>query len=162
MARRIRRSSMERLKLYDLDNLKFSSSNRELPPPLPPPRKCRRHPLDASQTFEHYHFLCNMKRHSTDPIYAATPMFTIIPQSTRVKHPRRLLGSRLPSYIIKPISTTSTSPEQENAEINNDTKEEESSDDDDYQQNRNDDNSNKRDNDDDNRNSSSSSDNDEG
>ncbi|CAF1590591.1 unnamed protein product [Rotaria sp. Silwood1] len=165
---RIRRRSMEHLELYDLDKLILLSSNHQLPPPppppLPPPRKYRRR-LPASQAFERYSFLCDRQRHNTDPIYAATPMFTTISQSTSVKGPRRLLGTRLPSNIIKSVSSTSSKPlKSENTEENGDTKKEESSDDDDNRPNAIDDNSNKSDNDNDNdndgRNSSRSSDDD--
>ncbi|CAF2722040.1 unnamed protein product [Rotaria sp. Silwood2] len=160
MAHRIRRGSMEHLELYDLDKFTLLSSNRQLRPPLPPPRKyrCR---LPAKQTFERYRFLCDTKRLATDPIYAATPMFTIIPQSTPVKHPRRLLGARVPSDIIKPRSTTSSeSSESQGAERNNNTKEEESNDDDDDHQNAINDNSKKNDNDNDSESSSGSRDDD--
>ncbi|CAM2723808.1 unnamed protein product [Rotaria socialis] len=118
MMHRTCRRSMEKLNIYDSNTSPSISSKPQLPPPLPPPRKNRRH-LYNGETFERYHFLCNMKRHRTDPIYAATPMFSTIPQSTPVKHTRTLLGAYIPSYIIKPLPIQSpmstTSPELSNA-----------------------------------------------
>lgn len=129
MAGRIRRNSMENLQIYDLDNLIF---NRQLPPPLPPPRQ-HRNRLPAAFAFERYQFLCDRNRHKTDPIYAATPMFATILQSTCTKHRRQLLGTRIPTDIIKSIPHTSPeSTEPESARIHND-KEDESSDENDNQ-----------------------------
>jgi hypothetical protein len=99
MTRLIRRRSMERLELYDLD--KFTR-NYQTPPPLPPPRKYRRRP-SVSATLERYQFLCNMTRSKTDPIYAATPMFTTIPQTSKGKHHRKILGSYVRLENVKPV-----------------------------------------------------------
>lgn len=113
MAHRIRRNSMEHLRLYDLDKLTLNS---QLPPPLPRPLEHR------PDTFQRYHFLCDIARHKTDPVYAATPMFRTIPNSHLVKHRRQLFGTRLPKKIVTPISTPSTksdeplSPGQDNEE----------------------------------------------
>jgi hypothetical protein len=97
---------MENLELYDLDKLTILTSDRQLPPPLPSPRKHRR-PLPPDYAFERYKFLCDMERHQTDPVYAATPMFTTIPQSKDLKYHRKILGSHVPSKIIQPISPKS-------------------------------------------------------
>jgi hypothetical protein len=118
---------MELLELYDLDKL---IPNRQLPPPLPPPRQHRQH-LPPAFASERYQFLCDMKRHKTDPVYAATPMFTTIPQSKHVQHQRRLLGSHVPATIIKSVSPAfPNSPEPDSAEPDNATDKEEDSDDD--------------------------------
>jgi len=149
MAERIRRDSMEHLELYDLDQITILKSNKQIPPPLPPPRE-QQHHLPPNFAFERYQFLCDMTRNKEDPVYAATPMFKTIPHSTPVKHCRQLLGSRIPSKIVTPISITSPmsptslkSPEPESARIDNDTKEEqeeESSDEDEDENSDNDDN----------------------
>ena len=125
MARRIRRNSMEHLQLYDLDEITRVPTPYQLPPPLPPPRKLR-HYGTTKPTFERYRFLCDAERHKTDPIYAATPMFTTIPQSSKHVHQRRqLLGSRIPSDIIKPVSSsTPKSTEPQTAETEDDKEEE--------------------------------------
>jgi len=135
MAHPIRRKSMEHLEVYDLDKLTL---NRSLPPPLPPPRK-HRNPLPADFAFKRYQFLCDKKRHETDPVYAATPMFATIPQSDRIKRRRQLFGSRIPTEIIKSIPhTSSESTEPESARTDNDKAKEESSDEDDNQESDND------------------------
>ncbi len=135
MAHQIRRDSMKHLQLYDLDKLTLI-----LPPPLPTTPK---HQYQRS-TFERYQFLCDMKRCKTDPVYAATPMFTTIPQSKHIiKHPRQILGAYVPRGIIKPLSTTSPkSPEPESTRTDDDEKEEHKSsdEDDDDDQNLDDDN----------------------
>jgi hypothetical protein len=146
MARLIRRPSMEHLKLYDLDILTINSS---LPPPLPPPRKHQHH-RPSNSTSERYQFLCNIERNKTDPIYAATPMFRIIPKSSHVKHHRQLLGSYVPPRIIKPLAPTSlTSPEPKTPNIDNEAEEEEE------QENSDEDDDRSTDNDDDDDDSSS-------
>ncbi|CAF1364677.1 unnamed protein product [Adineta steineri] len=135
MARLIRRQSMERLELYDLDKLlAIPSINFDLspPPPIPPPRKS--HPRRASMnpTFERYQFLCNMTRNKTDPIYAATPMFTTIPQLYQEKTHRQLLGSYVRLENVKPLSPKIiVSPEPKSAEILEEEKENEGNRDDD-------------------------------
>jgi len=113
MARRIRRHSMERLELYDLDKLiTIPTINYQLPPPLPPPRKYQQRRPSMNPTFERYKFLCNMTRSETDPIYAATPMFTTIPQLSQVKSHRQLLGSYVRLENVTPLSCApSKSPE---------------------------------------------------
>jgi hypothetical protein len=113
MARLIRRHSMERLELYDLDKL------IQLQPSLLPPT-CKRQDRRPSinPTFERYQFLCNMTRSKTDPIYAATPMFTTIPQSLEEKTHRQLLGSQVPLQNVKPI-TEDTEEEKENDDHKN-------------------------------------------
>lgn len=137
MAHRIRRTSMEHLELYDLDKLTIL-----LPPPVPTTCKHRY----QRSTFERYQFLCDMKRHKTDPVYAATPMFTIIPQSKHIKHPRQILGAYVPPGIIKPLSTTSPkSPEPESDRIDNDAEEEHESSDEDDDRNLDDDDKDERD-----------------
>jgi hypothetical protein len=140
MAQKIRRNSMEHLQLYDLDKLTILTSNHQLPPPLPPPRKCQSHP-PSDIAFERYQFLCDMTRHKTDPIYAKTPMFRTIPQSKPVEYHRRVLGTRFPPHIITPILTTSlNSEEPESAETDNEEEEEqENADEDDKQDSDNDD-----------------------
>jgi hypothetical protein len=140
MAQKIRRNSMEHLQLYDLDKLTILTSNHQLPPPLPPPRKCQSH-LPSDIAFERYQFLCDMTRHKTDPIYAKTPMFRTIPQSKPVEYHRRVLGTRFPPHIITPILTTSpNSEEPESAETDNEEEEEqENADEDDKQDSDNDD-----------------------
>lgn len=122
MAERIRRNSMENLRLYDLDKI---TPNYQLPPPLPPPRHHRPH-IPLNHAFERYKFLCDMNRLQTDPIYAATPMFKTIPVSKHVKHRRQLLGTRIPATIVTPVSTPSTkSDEPESAKTDHDNAEEE-------------------------------------
>jgi hypothetical protein len=116
MAHLIRRRSMERLELYDLDKL---STNYQLPPPLPPPRIPHYHRrLSMNPTLERYQFLCNMTRNKTDPIYAATPMFTTIPQTSKEKFHRQLLGSYIRLENVKPLTPTiPKSPEPKQIEI---------------------------------------------
>jgi hypothetical protein len=123
MAHQIRRYSMEHLELYDLD---------KLTPPIPPPRKSRCR-LRTRSDFDRYEFLCDMNRLKTDPVYAATPMFRTIPQSSQIKHSRQLLGSYLPAEIIKPVLRTST--ESESVTTNNDTEEEKEKSDEDADEN---------------------------
>lgn len=117
MAHLIRRRSMERLELYDLD--KFSTNYQLSPPPLPPPRiphNHRRPSMDPS--WERYQFLCNMARSKTDPIYAATPMFTTIPSTSKEKPHRQLLGSYIRLENVKPLpDDISKSPEPKKIEI---------------------------------------------
>lgn len=133
MAHQIRRYSMEHLELYDLDKLTILSlANKQLTPPIPPPRKSRRR-LPTSSNFERYQFLCDMNRQKTDPVYAATPMFRTIPQSSHIEHPRQLLGCYLPAEIIKPVLRTST--ESESVTTNNDTEEEKEKSDEDADEN---------------------------
>ena len=109
MARLIRRRSMERLELYDLDKfISVASADQQLPPPLPPARAHWRRP-SANATLERYQFLCNTTRTKTDPIYAATPMFTTIPQSPgKAPVSRQLLGSYMRAENIHPIVVKST------------------------------------------------------
>lgn len=102
MARLIRRYSMERLELYDLDKL------ITIPPPIPPARKCHERRPSMNPTYERYKFLCNMTRSKTDPIYAATPMFTTIPQSSQENTSRQLLGSYIRLENVKPLSLVSS------------------------------------------------------
>jgi hypothetical protein len=104
---------MERLELYDLDKLiTIPTINYQLPPPLPPPRKYQQRRPSMNPTFERYKFLCNMTRSETDPIYAATPMFTTIPQLSQVKSHRQLLGSYVRLENVTPLSCApSKSPE---------------------------------------------------
>ncbi len=121
MDRLIRRHSMERLELYDLDKL---TNNHQLPPPLPPPRKPLIRRPSMNPSFERYQFLCNMTRSKTDPIYAATPMFTTIPQSSQEKSHRQLIGSYIRLENVTPIlPTIPTSPEPKKSEIIEDKKE---------------------------------------
>mgnify|MGYP001048331833 FL=1 len=96
MARLIRRRSMERLELYDLDKFNSSSSTLTSPRKNPGYRRSSMNP-----SIERYQFLCNMSRYRTDPIYAATPMFTTIPYSTRDKSQRQLLGVYIPEDNVK-------------------------------------------------------------
>ncbi|UJR14634.1 hypothetical protein I4U23_001628 [Adineta vaga] len=120
MAYRIRRESMEHLDLYDLDKINniMSFRNRRLPPPIPAPRKHRRQ-LPTNVTFERYHFLCNMNRHKTDPIYAAVPMFKTLPPSIYIKPRRQLLGTYFPTNIIRPLKNKANkSTESENVDEN--------------------------------------------
>lgn len=143
MAHQRRRDSMEKLELFDLDALK---SNQQLCPPLPLPRTHRRY-LGKDVTFKRYQFLCDMKRNKNDPIYAATRFFSTIPQSTPVQNTRRLLGSHLPLYIIKPLPSKSPmSPNPDSADILSDKK---TTDTDDDEQNIIDDGSDKDDDDND-------------
>ena len=121
MANRIRRNSMEHLQIYDLDKFIFDQTS---PPPLPPPRQ-HRNRLPPDYALERYHFLCDRNRHQTDPIYAATPMFTTIPQKKQPTYHRQLLGSRIPLDLIKPklvppTSPESAEPESARTEINDD------------------------------------------
>ena len=108
MARLIRRHSMERLELYDLDTfIPVPCVDRQLPPPLPPARAHWRRP-SANATLERYQFLCNTTRTKTDPIYAATPMFTTIPPSPGTGLvSRQLLGSHVRADNIHPIAVKS-------------------------------------------------------
>ena len=109
MTRLIRRHSMERLELLDLDQY---GGNYQLPPPLPPPRKSHLRRPSMNPTVERYQFLCNTTRSRTDPIYAATPMFTTIPQSSQKKFPRQLLGAYVRPENVKPVAAeTPKSPE---------------------------------------------------
>lgn len=128
MARRIRRKSMERLELYDLDHLYeiISPAHHRGPPPVPPPRQRRCRLSDPQANFERYQFLCDMKRHKTDPIYAATPMFSTIPQQTQRSSPRRLLGSYIRPEIITPLkkTTASESSDSEDGEASDKDEEE--------------------------------------
>lgn len=101
MARLIRRRSMERLELYDLDQ--FVRNNQQRPPPLPPPRNSLQRRASMNPSSERYQFLCNMTRYRTDPIYAATPMFTTIPHSSYQDSHRHILGSYIRSENVKPI-----------------------------------------------------------
>ena len=122
MARLIRRHSMERLELYDLDNF---GNNQQLPPPLPPPRKTVIRRPSMNPSLERYQFLCNMSRTKTDPIYAATPMFTTIPQTSQERSHRQLLGSFIRSENVKPVSTmTPLSPPPKTPNTIEDTQEE--------------------------------------
>ena len=107
MARLIRRNSMERLELYDLDKL---IPNYQLQPSLPPTHKRQDRRPSINPTFERYQFLCNMTRSKTDPIYAATPMFTTIPQSIEEKTHRQLLGSLIRLENVKPLTSTTSEP----------------------------------------------------
>jgi hypothetical protein len=130
MARLIRRHSMERLELYDLDKLiTIQPINDQLPPPLPPPRQPHYHRRPSiNPTLERYQFLCNMTRNKTDPVYAATPMFTTIPQSSKEKPHRQLLGCYIRLENVKPICVTSptspTSPEPKKVQVVKDIEEE--------------------------------------
>ena len=148
MSLRIRRHSMECLKLYDIDQMKFT------PPAVPPPRKTRQH-LPEDFAFERYRFLCDMDRHRTDPVYAATPMFTTILPTVEIKYPRRILGLRIPRDIIKPrtpsASSSSSSSDSESTDSKKDSKDDESNDEDDNK------NSEEKDNDDEDIDQSSSS-----
>ncbi len=134
MASLIRRHSMERLELYDLDKLEI---NCQSPPPLPPSRNSSYRRPSMNPSVERYQFLCNMTRTKTDPIYAATPMFTTIPQSSQEKTPRQLIGSYIRLENIKPIaSETPISPEPKKIEILKDKDQKENNtddDDDDYE-----------------------------
>ena len=109
MARLVRRYSMERLELYDLDKL---ITNYQLQSPVPPTRKCQDRRSSINPTYERYQFLCNMTRSRTDPIYAATPMFTTIPQSMK-EETHRDLFDHVQSLSSKPISTEIIGDEQE-------------------------------------------------
>ncbi len=132
MAHLIRRHSMERLELYDLDKFSTSQSNNyQLPPPLPPPRISYHHHhhhhrrTSINPTLERYQFLCNTSRSKTDPIYAATPMFTTIPQSSQEKPHRQLLGTYIRLENVKPLPLkTPISPEPKKIEIIKDKEEE--------------------------------------
>jgi len=125
MAHLIRRHSMERLELYDLDKFSTSQSNNyQLPPPLPLPRISYHHHhhhhrrTSINPTLERYQFLCNTSRSKTDPIYAATPMFTTIPQSSQEKPHRQLLGTYIRLENVKPLPLkTPISPEPKKIEI---------------------------------------------
>ena len=127
MASLIRRHSMERLELYDLDKLiTIPTINHQLPPPLPPPRKCPQRRPSMNPIYERYKFLCNTTRNKTDPIYAATPMFTTIPQSSQEKSPRQLLGSYIRLENVKQLPGVSfTTPEPKSTEIIEEEKENE-------------------------------------
>lgn len=136
MSNRIRRRSMENLILYDIDQLNSS------PPPLPPPREHRQQ-LPKQFAFERYRFLCDMQRHLTDPIYAATPMFTTILPTVQIKSPRRILGLRIPNEIIKartPPASSSSSDSSQSSDTDNQSKDKSSDDDDDEDRNQNSDN----------------------
>lgn len=113
MARFIRRRSMERLELYDLDQ--YTRNHYQSPPPLPPPRNPLQRRPSMNPSIERYQFLCNTTRNRTDPIYAATPMFTTIPHSSYQDSHRHILGSYIRSENVKPISseTPVQSPEPE-------------------------------------------------
>lgn len=169
MARRIRRSSMERLQILDLDNLATVSSLRSsLPPPLPPPRKLRCSPL-VNPVVIHSQALYDHYRCQTDPIYAATPMFTTVPQLKPEKHLRHILGSYIPPEIMHPISsapptplspplkTPETGKKIEENENVNDEKQDDDDDDDDDRSTTNDNDGDDDDDDDKDRSSSSSS-----
>ncbi|CAF0744617.1 unnamed protein product [Adineta ricciae] len=172
MACRIRRTSMEHLEVYDLDKLHkiLSSRDHHKPPPIPPSRE-HRHRLPPQLTFQRYQFLCNMKRHKTDPIYAATPMFTTIPHSIYVRPRRQLLGSYIPAHVITPLNTKlNESDDMKSPALTNNSKEYENDDekeegddhdDDDDDRGRDSDNDNDDDNGDDQSSSSSSSDDDD-
>lgn len=140
MANRIRRHSMENLVLYDIDQL---NSMKSSPPPIPPPRKYRQH-LPERFAFERYRFLCDMQRHLTDPIYAATPMFTTILPTVKIKSPRRALGVRIPNEIIKARtpSATSSSDSSESTDTDNQSKDKSSDEDDEKDDNQDSDNDN--------------------
>ena len=131
---------MERLELYDLDKLVTTPwINGQLPPPLPPPRKTQFRRPSMNPSFERYQFLCNMSRSKTDPIYAATPMFTTIPQSIHDKTHRQLLGTYIRLENVKPVEPTiPKSPEpmtNETTEEREEEEEEEENDDDDDKEN---------------------------
>ena len=117
MARFIRRRSMERLELYDLDQ--YTRNHHDCPPPLPPPRNPLQRRPSMNPSIERYQFLCNMTRNRTDPIYAATPMFTTIPHSFYQDSHRHILGSYIRSENVKPISSEipvqSSEPEKKQA-----------------------------------------------
>ena len=103
MTRLIRRRSMERLELYDLDQ--FVRDNEQRPPPLPPPRNPLQRRSSMNPSAERYQFLCNMTRYRMDPIYAATPMFTTIPHSFYQDSHRHILGSYVRSENVKAIDS---------------------------------------------------------
>lgn len=130
MSLRIRRHSMECLKLYDIDPMKsMSSPLSSSPPAIPPVRTIRQH-LPEHFAFERYGFLCDMDRHRTDPVYAATPMFTTIIPNMQIKYSRRLLGLRIPQEIIKPCTpSTSSSSSSSDSESTDSDKDDESNDD---------------------------------
>jgi len=124
MAERIRRDSMEHLELYDLDQITILKSNKQIPPPLPPPRE-QQHHLPPNFAFERYQFLCDMTRIKTDPIYAATPMFTTIPQTSQERPHRQLIGSYIRLENVRSLSPKEPiSPEPKTAKIVENIKEE--------------------------------------
>ncbi|CAF1019711.1 unnamed protein product [Adineta ricciae] len=128
MTRLIRRRSMERLELYDLDKLATApSTNCSLrASPLPPPRQTPQRRSSMNPAYERYKFLCNMSRSQTDPIYAATPMFTTIPQSSQDYSQRQLLGSSIRLENVRPLSPKMPkSPVPKTAEIIEEEKENE-------------------------------------
>ena len=169
MAHRIRRSSMERLQILDLDNLTTVSSLRSsLPPPLPPPRKLRCSPF-VNPVVLHSQALYDHSRCQTDPVYAATPMFTTVPQLKPEKHLRHILGSHIPPEIMHPISSAPSTPSSSTLKTpetgkkigekdnTNDEKQDDDDDDDDDDRSTTNDNDNDDDGDDDKDRSSSSS-----
>ena len=110
MASRRRRFSMERLKIFDLDNLPtVSAVKSSLPPPLPPPRKLR-HSLLVNPIVEHSKTLYDHSRCQRDPVYAAAPMFTVVPQERPETHTRRILGARIPPEIVRSIAPIPPTP----------------------------------------------------
>ncbi|CAF1333199.1 unnamed protein product [Rotaria magnacalcarata] len=115
MARLIRRPSMENLVLYDLDKFKLVPSiNYKL-------NSHRRASMNPK--FERYEFLCNVERSKIDPIYAATPMFTTIPQSSNDETHQQLIDSSICLENIKSLShrTSKVEEEKENEEDKEET-----------------------------------------
>lgn len=110
MTRLVRRRSMERLQLYDLDKL-------IAPAPVTRLREAQQRRSSMNPAHERYKFLCNTTRAQQDPVYAATPMFTTIPQSSQVKPRRQLLGSYIRLENVRPLPVkTPESPKPQTAE----------------------------------------------
>ncbi|CAF2656221.1 unnamed protein product [Rotaria sp. Silwood2] len=107
MSHRIRRNSMEHLELYDLDKLKTNpSTNYQLTSQISSSYKHHQHRYSLiNPQYERYPFLCNIKRSKIDPIYAATPMFTTIPQSSNEESYQQFIDSSyIPLENVKPLS----------------------------------------------------------
>lgn len=118
MARLIRRPSMENLVLYDLDKLKMiPSANFKS-------YSFRRPSINPK--YERYQFLCNAQRSKIDPIYAATPMFTTIPQSREEIHQQLIESSiRLENLRILSQRSSKVDEEKENDENKEQTNDDE-------------------------------------
>ncbi|CAF0906000.1 unnamed protein product [Rotaria sordida] len=116
MSHIIRRHSMEHLELYDLDKLKI---NYQLTSQLSPTCKDN-HPYSLiNSKHEHDQFLCNIKRNKIDPIYAATPMFTTIPQRLNEENcQQQLIDSSIHLENIKTLSCRSLKSTEEEGKNN--------------------------------------------
>ncbi|CAF1149522.1 unnamed protein product [Rotaria sp. Silwood1] len=111
MSHLIRRHSMEHLELYDLDKFNIiPSKNYQLTSQLSSSSYKYQHRYSLiDSTHERYQFLCNIKRSKIDPIYAATPMFTTIPQSLNEEYYQQLNdSSSIHLDNVKPLSRLSS------------------------------------------------------